>query len=122
MNAGEPSKSKPNLAAWKAFFAERWTEAITACRFSHGASSPIVVALINSCLSGRYRCVVRKIADIDNATQVLEFDNLITDIGLERWGSNSIGDKCLSAVEAHRPLSTIPPWWHSLRQAPPPQT
>ena len=37
MNAGVPSKLTSNVAAWKAFFAERWTEASVACRFAHCA-------------------------------------------------------------------------------------
>ncbi len=93
-NAGVPSKLTSNVAAWKAFFAERWTEASVACRFAHCAVRQNAVALVNAYMSGRYKCVVRKISDIDNATQVLEFSNLITDIGLERWGSDSIGNKC----------------------------
>ena len=83
-NAGVPSKLTSNVAAWKAFFAERWTEASVACRFAHCAVRQNAVAVVNAYMSGRYKCVVRKISDIDNATQVLEFSNLITDIGLER--------------------------------------
>ena len=93
-NAGVPSKLTSNVAAWKAFFAERWTEASVACRFAHCAVRQNAVALVNAYMSGRYKCVVRKISDVDNATQVLEFDNLITDIGLERWATNPIGTKC----------------------------
>ena len=49
---------------------------------------------LNAGVSGRYKLVTRKVHDLDNAVGELEFDNLITDIGLERWATNPIGAKC----------------------------
>ncbi len=49
---------------------------------------------LNAGVSGRYKLVTRKVHDLDNAVGELEFDNLITDIGLERWATNKIGAKC----------------------------
>lgn len=49
---------------------------------------------LNAGVSGRYKLVTRKVHDLDNAVGELEFDNLITDIGLERWATNPIGSKC----------------------------
>lgn len=46
-------------------------------------------------LSGRYKLVVRKLSDIDESVTELEFPNIITDIGLDRWGVGAIGNRCM---------------------------
>lgn len=46
-------------------------------------------------LSGRYKLVVRKLSDIDESVKELEFPNIITDIGLDRWGVGAIGNRCM---------------------------
>ena len=44
--------------------------------------------------SGRYELVKRKVYDLDGSVQSLKFSNIITDIGLERWATGSIGSRC----------------------------
>lgn len=46
-------------------------------------------------LSGRYKLVKRKASDLENVTQEFEFANVITDIGLDRWGVGAIGSRCV---------------------------
>lgn len=44
-------------------------------------------------LKGRYTITVRKAAD-ESVVRELAFDNLITDSGLNRWGSGAVGTEC----------------------------
>lgn len=46
-------------------------------------------------LSGRYKLVKRKVYDLDGSVQNLKFPNIITDIGLDRWGVGAIGNRCM---------------------------
>ena len=53
-----------------------------------------LVGALNVGLSGRFHVVKRRVAD-DSIVEAREFPNLITDAGLNRWGSGGVIDRCM---------------------------
>lgn len=74
-----------------------------AARYVRPASSPFssvrktiarLVGALNVGLSGRFHVVKRRVAD-DSIVEAREFENIITDAGLNRWGSGGVIDRCM---------------------------
>ena len=74
-----------------------------AARYVRPASSPFssvrktiarLVGTLNVGLSGRFHLVKRRIND-DSIVEAREFENIITDAGLNRWGSGAVVDRCM---------------------------
>ena len=56
-------------------------------------------------LSGRFQLVKRRASD-DSIVETREFQNLITDAGLNRWGSGAVMDRCLVGSGNTTPAAT----------------